>query len=458
MTSDPTAFNSPSLDATAINTNSPNIETIDINCLPIVDATQINSDHPTNAYTTKSITIGDTIKSRFVLDDLLGKGGMGSVYRALDLRKKEANDNKPYVALKLLGDDFKHHPHALVTLQREARKTQELAHPNIVTVYDFDRDGDLIYLTMEELKGKSLDEFIADSQVTLSLSQKLDILRQIAQGLAYAHSKGIVHSDLKPANIFITDKNIVKILDFGIARAANSEIYEDNFDAGRLGAVTFAYGSLEMLNYDQPHPSDDIYALGIIACELINKKHPYARQNAQQVLLESITPELPRLKNPLLRKLLLRSIAIKRENRIQDADQFLKQLKFARRGIKTISSLAAIAVLAVASNFTYWHYFGAHEPAFADLPAAAQQEFNKHIQEAETAMTFNDLQGAVVNIDQAYKIHHSQKNLINLRDKVITIFNHNIATADTELERSFYQQQLDQLKAYPAFANSKTAH
>ncbi|GGY76703.1 hypothetical protein GCM10011613_21500 [Cellvibrio zantedeschiae] len=463
MTNDPTLINSTSpdatlvnnasSDATVINSSAPNIET--------GNAAATHNYHTdvqtrTTNNTEKSPDIGDVIKARFVLDELLGKGGMGSVYRALDLRKKEAGDNKPYVALKLLGDEFKHHPHALVTLQREARKTQELAHPNIVTVYDFDRDGDLIYLTMEELKGKSLDEFIENSNTSLSLAQKLDLLQQIAQGLSYAHSKGIVHSDLKPANIFVTDKNTVKILDFGIARAANKEIYEDNFDAGRLGAVTFAYGSLEMLNFDSPHPSDDIYALGIIACELIGKQHPYQRHNAQQVLADAIVPELPPLKNPLLRKLLLRSIAVKRTNRIQTAREFLKQLKFARRGIKTLGSIAALLIVALAGNFGYWHYFGKHEIAFADLPIASQTSFNQYLQEAELAMSFNDLQGAVVNIDQAYKIHQTQAQMLKLRDKVVAIINENLATANNDETRNFYQQQLQQLHAYPAFATVKT--
>lgn len=419
------------------------------------DATRVQTRESVISPST-NVVIGDTIKGRFVLDSLLGSGGMGSVYRALDLRKKEARDNKPYVALKLLGEEFKHHPEALVTLQREARKTQELAHPNIVTVYDFDRDGDLIYLTMEELKGKSLDEFIFTSRGLTSLDDKLNILQQIAQGLAYAHSKGIVHSDLKPANIFITNNNTVKILDFGIARAVNAEIYEDSFDAGDLGAVTFSYGSLEMLNFDKPHPSDDIYALGIIACELLGKHHPYNRQNAQQVAQSGAVPNLPALKNPLLRKLLQHSVAIKRENRIQDAAQFLKQLKFARTGVRKISYLATFVLLAVAGNFIYWHYFGSHEVPFSDLPIAAQQEFNNHLREAETALSFEDIQGAVVNIDQAYKIHKTQKEMLALRDKIITIIQKNLANADTDLQRSFFQQQLDQLNTYPAFAKNKT--
>ena len=455
MTNDPTKLNQS--DATVLNKPSTKIDLNATLVSPVDnDATRLQPRAAAVVTHSANITIGDTIKGRFVLDSLLGTGGMGSVYRALDLRKKEANDNKPYIALKLLGEDFKHHPQALITLQREARKTQELAHPNIVTVYDFDRDGDLIYLTMEELKGKSLDEFILHSKDLFSLNEKLFILQQIAQGLAYAHSKGIVHSDLKPANIFITDANTVKILDFGIARAANAEIYEDSFDAGNLGAVTFAYCSWEMLNFGKPHPSDDIYALGIIACELLGTQHPYNLQNAQQVFENGAAPQLPALKNPLLRKLLLNAIAIKRENRIQDAAQFLKQLKFARTGLKKLSILASVIFIAAAGNFIYWQYFGVHEIVFSKLPIAAQEEFNSRLHEAETALSFDDLQGAVVNIDQAYSIHKSRKDMLALRDKVIGIINHNIATADTDLKRSFYQQQLDQLKAYPAFAEMVT--
>lgn len=451
MTFDPTKINSQ--DATRLKKTAPASTSDATVVLPNQDATRLQV-RATPAASAVEVGVGDTIKGRFVLDSLLGAGGMGSVYRALDLRKQEANDNKPYVALKLLGEEFKHHPQALITLQREARKTQELAHPNIVTVYDFDRDGDLIYLTMEELKGKSLDEFILRSKELFSLDEKLFILQQIAQGLAYAHSKGIVHSDLKPANIFITDTNTVKILDFGIARAANSEMYEDNFDAGNLGAVTFAYGSWEMLNFGKPHPSDDIYALGIIACELLGSQHPYNRQNAQQAAESGTAAHLPPLKNPLLRKLLLKSVALKRENRIQDASEFIKQLKFARTGLKKLSLLASVILIAAAGNFIYWHYFGAHEVAFSELPVTAQQEFNSRLQEAETALSFDDLQGAVVNIDQAYTIHKSRKDMLALRNKVIEIIKHNVTTADTDLKRAFYQQQLDQLKTYPAFATA----
>ena len=96
---------------------------------------------------------GSIIKKRFVLETLLGKGGMGLVFGAIDRRKEEARDPNPRVALKVLNADFQRHPQAFMALQREARKAQTLAHPNVVTVFDFDRDGDAVYMTMELLEG-----------------------------------------------------------------------------------------------------------------------------------------------------------------------------------------------------------------------------------------------------------------------------------------------------------------
>ena len=397
--------------------------------------------------------IGDIIKERFVLDKILGTGGMGAVFRALDLRKQEAGDNRPYVALKVLGEDFKRHPEALITLQREARKTQDLAHPNIVTVYDFDRDGDLVYLTMEELKGLSLADFIAEKNTYLSASEKIAMLQEMAQGLAYAHSKGLVHSDLKPANIFITENNHVKILDFGIARAVNTEIYEDNFDAGTLGAITYAYASPEMLRSESPHASDDIYALGIIACELLNDKHPYDRKDAKEAQSKNIKPTIPHFKNPLLKKLIMQSIAFKREDRISDGDAFLRKLRSALAAPKRLTIGIAIIGLAFIANFIYLQQVTPTSIKLQDLPIAAQTSFKNYTHEAEVALNFGDLQGAVYNVDQAFKIHKTDKSLLALRDKILQISNDNLAKANTEEEKHFYEEQLSQLKVYPAFSS-----
>ena len=100
--------------------------------------------------------VGDVLNGRFVLEQRVGSGGMSTVYKALDRRKLEADDRNPYVAVKVLNVEFRAHPQSLIALQREAKKSQSLAHPNIVRVYDFDRDGATVYMTMEYLSGRSL--------------------------------------------------------------------------------------------------------------------------------------------------------------------------------------------------------------------------------------------------------------------------------------------------------------
>ncbi|MFC6755164.1 protein kinase domain-containing protein, partial [Halorubrum tibetense] len=103
---------------------------------------------------------GDVIKERFIIEKVLGQGGMGIVCKAVDLRKVEAEDQQPHVAIKLLSHEFSKHADAFKSLQRETKKTQSLAHPNIITVYDFDRDNDTIFMTMEVLDGHPLDDIL----------------------------------------------------------------------------------------------------------------------------------------------------------------------------------------------------------------------------------------------------------------------------------------------------------
>ena len=125
----------------------------------VVDETAVASDAEARGRA-HDLRIGSVINDRFVIEGILGRGGMGVVYRARDLRKEETGDRDPFVALKVLSDEFRRDPRMVVALQRESRKAQTLAHPNIATVYDFDRDGDIVYLTMEELDGQPLKDVI----------------------------------------------------------------------------------------------------------------------------------------------------------------------------------------------------------------------------------------------------------------------------------------------------------
>lgn len=401
-----------------------------------------------------ALMLGDTIKNRFVLDKLLGIGGMGAVYRALDLRKQEAGDTQPYIAIKVLGEDFKNHPRALVTFQREAKKTQELAHPNIVTVYDFDRDGDLIYLTMEELRGQSLSDLLnSPDMLAVSLNDRLRMIHEIGAALAYAHSKGLVHSDLKPANLFVTEYGQIKVLDFGIARAINSQLYNDTFDAGDLGAFTYSYASLEMLNFEPPHPSDDVYALGLVACQILGGYHPYGGDDASRALLQKKAAKIPVVRNPFVKKVLLRSIALKREQRFTDAKTFVKKFKSAINAPRRILFTSIVLLTLVTANYGYLKSVAPEEILLTDLPIEQQQQYHNLLAEASTAMSFGDLQGVVVNVNKAYEIHATDEEIQETIEQVLSITQTNLQQAESDEQRQFYQQQMEVLKSYPAFAD-----
>ncbi len=225
------------------------------------------------------VEIGTIVRGRFELESVLGEGGMGVVYRAVDRLHKEMEDRDPHVAIKILSAKFKRHPDALIALQRETRKAQILAHENIVNVHTFDRDGSIVYMTMELLDGKSLRSIVAENPSRgLPPDEVIPMIRGMAKALAYAHENDIVHSDFKPANIFLTSKKQIKVLDFGVARAAPlTELLDTNraLDSRGVGGMTPAYASPQMLEGRVPAPCDDVFALAVVAHELLTGQHPF---------------------------------------------------------------------------------------------------------------------------------------------------------------------------------------
>lgn len=272
--------------------------------------------------------IGDTLNGRFVLEECLGVGGMGTVYKALDLRKLEASDRKPYIAIKVLNVQFRGQPTSLIALQREARKAQTLAHRNIVTVYDFDRDGPLVYLTMEYLSGKPLSKLLrAQGFAGMPFEQARPVIAGMGQALAYAHERGFVHCDFKPANVFLTDGGDVKVIDFGIARVFQRPEEDPDvtvFDPATLGGITPAYASPEMFEHREPDPRDDIYALACVTYELLTGKHPFNRKSATQARSEKMRAErAPGLDRGQWRTLSA-ALSFDRASRTASVNQFLE--------------------------------------------------------------------------------------------------------------------------------------
>lgn len=299
------------------------------------------------------------LNNRFVLDAIISGGGMGTVYKARDLRKVEANDANPYVAVKVLNQDFKNHPDAFVTLQREASRSQVLAHPNIVLVHDFDRDGDVIYMTMQLLEGMDLEAYIkSQGSRGVPLVEALRIIKDYCAALIYAHAKNIVHSDLKPGNIFITDQG-AKVLDFGIARLSAGSQTKDSFDAGSLGALTPAYASLEMFKGEAPDQSDDVYAVAVIAYELISGKHPFQRKSAQEALEENLKPERLDKLNKRQWQALESALKLRRSERTASVSEFLSQLTYTHKNVAL--KAGAVALLVITGVLGYFEFFAPNE-------------------------------------------------------------------------------------------------
>ena len=281
--------------------------------------------------------VGSIIKQRFKLLKILGVGGMGKVYKALDLLKAEARDKKPHVAIKLLNDDFKEHPEAFISLQREASRQQKLAHPNIATIYDFDRVGGPntpIFITMEFLDGVEIKDYIKRkirAKGGLPFAEAYDIIKQLGAGLIYAHERQLVHSDFKPGNAFLCNDGVVKTLDFGIARAVKNPVTgqaeKTLFDAGRLGALTPAYASLEMLEGKEPDTRDDTYALGCTAYELLTGKHPFNKLPANKAKAKKLTPAYVKTLNRKQNRALRRAVAFHRADRSPSVAHFLEELR-----------------------------------------------------------------------------------------------------------------------------------
>lgn len=289
--------------------------------------------------------MGAVFRERFVLESEIGRGGMGIVYCATDLRREEAGDLQNKVAIKVLAGNIKEDPDAFVALQREAKRAQQLAHPNIATVYDFDREGDIAYLCMELLSGKPLDEILATTASDgLSFEAALPIIRGMANGLAYAHERGIVHADFKPNNVLVTDEGVVKILDFGIARVVSQpgRTAKTVFDAGRLHAMTPSYASCEMFNLQDPDPRDDIYALACVTYEILTGKHPFDNLAAPQARAGNLKPKPVVGLNKRRNRALQHGLAFERDHRTPSVDRFLEELTQPRRSA-TLGGLGAAA-------------------------------------------------------------------------------------------------------------------
>jgi hypothetical protein len=367
------------------------------------------------------VKAGLVLKDRFELMSKLGEGGMGAVWKAKDKLKEEARDRNPFVAVKLLQGDFKDHPEAFIALQREASKQQRLAHPNIATVYDFDRDGETVYMTMEAMDGVPLDEFIRDLPAEgLPEEAVMVLIRDLCEGLAYAHRAGLVHSDLKPGNAFLVkdperELGRIKLLDFGIARASSTKSDADGektlFDPGQLGALTPTYATIEMFEGQDPDPRDDIYALAIISYQLYTAKHPFDKKSAPKAKALGLHPTpIDRLDKRQNRGI-ARALAFTRDARTPSVEEFLDDIT--RKKSRALIYSAAAALLLLVVGVLAWG------PVSEEIQRREREEYVLRIDKGDAAALRAAL-GAVRGIendDQRAKILADDR----VRERVIAL-------------------------------------
>jgi len=380
---------------------------------------------PPAAAPSAELAPGVVVKERFVLEERIGRGGMGIVFRALDRSKEIARNPNPYVAIKILNANLRGHPQALMALEREASKAQSLAHPNVVTVFDFDLVGATPFITMELLKGSALEGVIANARPGgVGRATALPILRGIAEGLAYAHRKGIVHSDLKPGNVFLVEDGTPKILDFGIARAIPAMRpqtgAEDVFDAGSLGGYTEAYATQEMIAGSDPSPADDLYALGLIAYELLTGRHPFRGESAAKARELALKPSPIKALKRREWKALERCLAFEPRSRPRDAADFIR-IFFGVTPLTKMLLAAAVAGLGLASAYLWYQNAQETGPLvpLSALPAARQQQVLTALNDGRTEWGFYEkdrneraLWDAVDRYAEAYKLHPRNREAV----------------------------------------------
>lgn len=417
------------------------------------------------ATTTGDLASGTLIKNRFVVEGVLGRGGMGVVYRVKDLRKEETNDRDPYLAMKVLNEDFRRDPRMVVAMQREARKAQTLAHPNISTVYDFDRDEELVFLTMELLQGDPLNEFIAKHPRGIPRDQALAIIRGLCLGLAYAHNKNIIHSDFKPGNVFLTDDKRTKILDFGIARAtpaSNLDASSDatQFDAGTLGALTPAYASCEMLTGQEPHPADDVFALAIVSYQLLTGTHPFGSRPATQARdLGAFPAPIKGLKRREWRAI-QHGLAFDRDQRTGHAATFLREFEGSPRIRLALGAVAS--ALVITSGYLVYEESrkvidSRPDVAFAALPDGVQEEVTMLLETGRMLESNADNSSALQQYEAAYRLHPRNPDVVQALEALFTRLHQLSAQSDRTSEQELLRENLAEVRSLDGYlANRPT--
>lgn len=276
--------------------------------------------------------LGQLLDNRYEILEVIGSGGMAVVYKALCHRLNR------YVAVKVLKDEFANDNEFREHFRAESQAVAMLSHPNIVSVYDFSRDYNCQYIVMELLEGITLKQYM-QKKGALSWKEALHFATQISRALSHAHSKGIVHRDIKPQNIMVVKDGSIKVADFGIAHLQS----ESNAEAPEtMGSIH--YISPEQVHGETVDARADIYSLGVVMYEMLTGRLPYEGDTVEAVAIQHISQMLTLpgdIKSDIpvqLENITLRAMATDINTRYQSADELLSDLEAFRKTQALINS------------------------------------------------------------------------------------------------------------------------
>jgi hypothetical protein len=277
----------------------------------------------------RALVVNEVLRNRYRIQGVLAHGGMGTIYAALDEFLVDEIDGAQRLAIKVLHTAVAQRPQLLAELRSEFQLLQTLSHPNIVRVHDFDRDGDLTFFTMERLSGAPLSRVLTNPRANpLKRQYAMAIIQAVGAAVAYAHSRDIVHGDLNPGNIFITEWGEIRVLDFGASCRLHRDPTIPNLEElSRTAVATPSYSSCEMLNGGPANVRDDIYALACISYVLLTGKHPFQGRNALEARAAHLSPRRPVGISQRQWTALKDGLSFNRQRRPGDIQTWLEQLQ-----------------------------------------------------------------------------------------------------------------------------------
>jgi serine/threonine-protein kinase Stk1 len=236
----------------------------------------------------------DVLVGRYRIERLLSAGGMGVVYQARDLLHEQFGDPEPYVALKMLGEELVDCPDASTLLYSEFALTRRLHHPNVLRVHSFEVDirCHQAFITMELMRGMTLDKLLCEQPLGLPWVELREIALALLDALAHAHSRGVLHGDVKPGNVMLSDQG-VRLFDFGLGQVDECVMTGlPKLCRHRFNAWTPGYAAPELLEGHPLSASSDVFAVACVVYELACGKHPFRRWPSDRARDEKLDREL----------------------------------------------------------------------------------------------------------------------------------------------------------------------